>query len=200
LSDKRLNEIIAILKRRDTDVSPYLPEVMALCKDNLNRPEFLVLECELKGFNNRVGIEYYTVQPESPFDSGFIGFRGMIGREWKGKLQIRKPDGKYADVSHDFSNRQEFFVSAALPEIERMAKLTDDTVEIELPDLTELIGKEEGGTIVLLSDRKQLQDYVKMQHDTVIDLIEIATVPEKRAKADAAWNKYRADHGLPPEE
>ena len=196
----RLNEIVEIMKRGDTDVSPYIPEIMALCEAKLQPPELMVLECELKGYNTKVGIQYYTKQPESRFDSGYIGWRGMVGRQWEGRLQVRKPDGTYSDVTHEIGKRRNFFVSETLPEIERLAKLPGDTVEMELPDLTEHIGQQEGGVIVLMCDRARLQKYVETEHQTMISLIRLVTSPEQREKADTRTAKYREERGLPPEQ
>lgn len=144
---------------------------------------------ELNGY--RKAIKYYLEAPEKSFHEGYMPDGTSTSRETPGVIKLRKTNGTLTDVNHSFANRQRYFVSVPIGLVEELSKSKDRLVSFELPELTEYLGKEQGGAIIFECDPSELQRIVKAIRLNVTACLDMLVNPEKQGLIDEFTQSQR---------
>lgn len=190
--DDRLREIIEEAKRPDTDIGALIAEAIPLLGNERLKPqEWTSLQHDRDGFKNQIGIDYYLREPLDKYDCGYLPYNGMAHRQRPGRLVVLKADGTQSDVTHELAKREEFFIGAPISQIQQLAQMPGHTSLVELSDLTEYIGQQEGGKIALVLDKSHLDQIVRNTRNALATLIDLAITPGRREALEAALKKDR---------
>lgn len=188
---ERINQIIAALKTDGSNIAQLIEQALPLCAGSLTPPELDSLKDDLNGFSIQEGIDYYTRAALDEFEGGYMPRRAMVERECAGQLAVIKADGSHGDVLHEIGRRQEFFITAPIARIQELADQGGDHVMIEMPDLSEHIGKAEGGKIVLKTERAELERIVRNARRGIAALLDYVIHPQRRQALEQASQKPR---------
>lgn len=190
-NDERLQQIMQAAKAAtaSTDVATLLTEAVPLLKERLEPLEWQSLEQDLNGFKIADGIAYYEKPPVQKHENGYMPYRAMPHRERPGKLIVIRPDGSHADVKHALSQRSEFIIIAPVATLQQLVQSKEQALTVELPDLTQLIGQQEGGKIALIVERSHIEQIICNTAKGLRALIDLAITPGRREQLEKLREK-----------
>lgn len=160
-----------------------LPKFRGLADDNL------LFWCvnELQGYND--GLNYYQEHAHN-----LPQYRVVQGR-----LAVVMPDGNWAQINHALAQRGQYFLSAPVQWLEDFAAVQGDDAIVDLPELTNFIGRQMGGTVICATKKTQLVRILDMSKQSFMSALEhVIKLRNERfgAPQQQAWSDM-ADFSAP---
>jgi hypothetical protein len=150
-----------------------LPKFRGLAADEL------LVWCanELQGYGN--GLEFYQSRSHD-----LPPYRVVAGH-----LKVVHQDGSWGEIAHPLAQRNEFFLSAPLSWLEDFSSIPGESSVVDLPELTNYIGRQLGGTIVCECRKSELERILgSFRENFAAALNEVINVKmSKSAKQSADW-------------